>query len=199
MEGTVRALRFLLFSIWLQKPWRFLLDLLWDEGMSFVDWSRHLATIKAKGLFLSGLRCERRVYIASGVDIALPSQQCIYIGAESFVGRNGYFGNHARIDIGEGCLIGSHIKIITATHDPRTFSFVTKPVSIGPFSWIGTNVTVLPGVSIGKGCIIGANSLVTRDIPDYTIAYGVPCRVQYRRDLPVTQQTAIGRQVVIDE
>ncbi len=43
MEGTVRALRFLLFSIWLQKPWRFLLDLLWDEGMSFVDWSRHLA------------------------------------------------------------------------------------------------------------------------------------------------------------
>lgn len=78
MEGTVRALPFLLFSIWLQKSWRFLLDLLWDEGMSFVDWIRHLAAIKAKGLFLfslprSGSTLRQRV-IATYPEVATSSE-----------------------------------------------------------------------------------------------------------------------------
>ncbi|MDD5253477.1 MAG: acyltransferase [Candidatus Nanoarchaeia archaeon] len=49
-------------------------------------------------------------------------------------------------------------------------------VIIGEGSWIGTNVTILPNVKIGKCCIIGANSLVTKDIPDYSIAFGIPAK-----------------------
>ncbi|MDD5331737.1 MAG: acyltransferase [Candidatus Nanoarchaeia archaeon] len=49
-------------------------------------------------------------------------------------------------------------------------------VVIGEGTWIGTNVTILPGVKIGKCCVIGANSLVTKDIPEYSIAIGIPAK-----------------------
>jgi galactoside O-acetyltransferase len=52
-----------------------------------------------------------------------------------------------------------------------------KPIHIGKNCWLGANVTVLPGVSIGEGSVIGANSLVTHDIPDHVLAYGSPCRI----------------------
>ena len=53
----------------------------------------------------------------------------------------------------------------------------TAPVYIGDYTWLGGNVTILPGVKIGKRCVIGANSLVTHDIPDDSLAYGSPCKV----------------------
>ena len=51
------------------------------------------------------------------------------------------------------------------------------PVSIGRDSWIGGNVSIMAGVNIGKGCTIGAGSVVTRDIPDFSVAVGCPARV----------------------
>jgi len=56
------------------------------------------------------------------------------------------------------------------------------PVSIGEGSWIGASVTILDGVTIGKGCVIGAGSLVTADIPDYGVAVGVPAKVVRTRN-----------------
>ena len=56
------------------------------------------------------------------------------------------------------------------------------PLSIGEGSWIGASATVLDGVSIGKGCVIGAGSLVTGDIPDYAVAVGTPARVMKIRN-----------------
>jgi len=58
----------------------------------------------------------------------------------------------------------------------------TGPVSIGDGSWLGINVSVLPNVRIGKGCVIGAHSVVTENIPDYHIAVGIPARVIKARD-----------------
>ncbi|RME40161.1 MAG: acyltransferase [Deltaproteobacteria bacterium] len=192
------TLRFLLFSIWFQKPWRFFLDMLWDAGMGYSGLSAHLASLKARGLLLSGIRCERNVFIASGVRIALPAQRRIRIGAESFIGRHVYFDNHDSIAIGEGCLIGGDVRILTATHDDQTFDLRCMPVSIGANTWIGAGTMILPGVTIGKGCIVGAGSVVTKSIPDWSVAYGVPCRVHRKRDLPVRQRTATGREVVLD-
>ncbi len=51
------------------------------------------------------------------------------------------------------------------------------PISIGEGTWIGASATILDGVSIGRGCVIGAGSLVTANIPDYSIAVGVPAKV----------------------
>ncbi|RME86342.1 MAG: acetyltransferase, partial [Zetaproteobacteria bacterium] len=112
-------------------------------------------------------------------------RRCIHVGAETFIGREVYLDNHAPIEIGEGCLIGGYTRILTATHDTHTYELRCLPVRIGAFSWIGANVTILPGVSIGKGCIVGAGSVVTRSIPDWHVAYGVPCRPRKKRILPV--------------
>ncbi len=195
----MRTLRFLLFSLWLQKPWRLLLDMLWDAGMSFSGAGARLAALKAKGLSLSGFRCSRDVFVSSGAIVSLPTQGRIHIGPETFVGRQAYFDNHARIEIGEGCLIGGFVRFLTATHDVETFELACRPVRVGPFCWIGANVTILPGVTIGKGCIIGAGSVVTRDIPDWSIAYGVPCQPRRERPRPIRQRTATGREVMLHD
>lgn len=60
------------------------------------------------------------------------------------------------------------------------------PVTIGDDCWIGGNVTILPGVNIGEGCTIGAGSVVTRDIPPFSVAVGSPCRV--RKTIPSAEE-----------
>ena len=55
-------------------------------------------------------------------------------------------------------------------------------VVIGEGTWLGTNVVVVGNVRVGKHCVIGANSVVTKDIPDYSVAAGIPCRVIKRYD-----------------
>ena len=54
--------------------------------------------------------------------------------------------------------------------------FFARPITIGSDCWLASNVTVCGGVTIGEGCVIGAGSVVTKDIPDYTVAVGNPCR-----------------------
>jgi acetyltransferase-like isoleucine patch superfamily enzyme len=92
------------------------------------------------------------------------------------------------IEIGEGVLIAPNVLISSGSHifSQRSSDFIKfqdedfcidKPVFIGSDCWIGYNVTILPGVVVGKGSIVGANSLVRNDIPPYSIAGGIPARV----------------------
>lgn len=87
--------------------------------------------------------------------------------------------------IKRGALIARNCSIITNNHgmdaeSPLLYGFqplTTAPVTIGEECWIGQNVTILSGVEIGKRCIIAAGSIVTKSIPAYTIAAGVPAKV----------------------
>ncbi|WP_405373425.1 DapH/DapD/GlmU-related protein [Pseudobutyrivibrio sp.] len=82
-------------------------------------------------------------------------------------------------------MIASNVLICSENHgiDPESTTpymsqpLISKPVSIGEGSWIGEMVCILPGVHIGKKCIIGAGSVVTKSIPDYSIAVGNPAKV----------------------
>jgi acetyltransferase-like isoleucine patch superfamily enzyme len=88
----------------------------------------------------------------------------------------------ALVTIGDRVLFGPNVSIYTATHETdiqsrRDNIEYAKPITIGNDCWIGGNVVVLPGVNIGKGCTIGSGSVVTKDIPDWSVAVGSPARV----------------------
>jgi acetyltransferase-like isoleucine patch superfamily enzyme len=90
-----------------------------------------------------------------------------------------YSAKDGTITIGNNVVLGPHVKIFAAGHDYRTTDLVDTagPIVINDFVWVGGNTTILPGVLVGEGAVIGAGSVVTRDIPPYTIAVGNPCRV----------------------
>lgn len=87
-----------------------------------------------------------------------------------------------RVSIGSGTLIGPNCSFYTVNHPLHwkgrlaTVEYA-KPIVIEDNVWIGGNVVILPGVTIGKGCVIGAGSVVTRSVPPMTLAAGNPCKV----------------------
>lgn len=88
----------------------------------------------------------------------------------------------AQVTLGDRVFLGTGVSLITATHETSLQSRrdnieYAEPITVGDDCWIGANVTVLPGVTIGKGCTIGAGAVVTKDVPDYSVAVGVPARV----------------------
>ena len=106
----------------------------------------------------------------------------IYLGKEVMVNFNCVFLDVCPIIIGDYTLIGPNTQIYTSCHsldykERQENKEFGKPVRIGDHVWIGGNVTILPGVSIGDHSIIGAGSVVTKDIPANVIAVGNPCKV----------------------
>ncbi|WP_230400359.1 DapH/DapD/GlmU-related protein [Zooshikella ganghwensis] len=87
------------------------------------------------------------------------------------------------VKIGDNVFIGPQVMISTATHplngiERRSIEYGVS-ISIGNDVWIGGNVSILPGVKIGNNCVIGAGSVVTKAIPDNSVAFGNPCKVQH--------------------
>lgn len=106
----------------------------------------------------------------------------IQIGENVFINYNCIFLDGGKITIGDNVLIGPDCKLFTPQHpmnykQRRIPQEICYPVSIGDDTWLGGNVTVCPGVRIGKRCIIGAGSVVLRDIPDDTMVAGNPAVV----------------------
>ncbi|PQJ89220.1 sugar O-acetyltransferase [Aliivibrio sifiae] len=115
-----------------------------------------------------------------------PNFFCDY-GYNIEIGSN-FYSNHnltivdvCKVTIGNNVLFGPHVMISTGTHplDPieRQKTEYGASISIGNDVWVGGNVSILPGVKIGNNCVIGAGSVVNRDIPDNSVAVGNPCRV----------------------
>lgn len=106
----------------------------------------------------------------------------VHIGDDFFGNVNLTFVDDVEIRIGDGVMIAPGVTLTTTGHpihpdlreDFRRFS---EPIVIEDKVWIGSNAVVLPGVRIGYGSVIGAGSVVSRDIPPMSVAVGVPCRV----------------------
>jgi len=106
----------------------------------------------------------------------------ISIGANAFVNFNCVILDCAAVTIGDRTQIGPGVQLLAADH-PRDAETrhdlleLARPISIGTNVWIGGAAIVLPGVSVGDDSIIGAGSVVTRDVPSGVLAFGNPCRV----------------------
>ena len=104
----------------------------------------------------------------------------IKVGERVFINACCRFQDQGGIEIGDGALIGHNTTIATLNHDlnpEKRASLTPSPVKIGKNVWIGSDCTILPGVEIGDGAIIGAGSVVTKSIPKNTIAVGNPAKV----------------------
>jgi acetyltransferase-like isoleucine patch superfamily enzyme len=141
---------------------------------------------------------ERYIHIGShtiigpGVTLSagmVPGQRCVTdrvvsIGDRCLIGRGSGIVGHLGVDIGDDVWTGHHVYVTDQNHgytDPRLPISrqvqPERPVRIGAGSWLGHGTVVLPGAQIGEHVVIGANSVVTGEIPAFTVAVGAPARV----------------------
>jgi len=82
------------------------------------------------------------------------------------------------ITIEDKVMIAANVQLISNNHDPYVRDVITcRPILIKYGAWVGAGATILPGVTVGKYAIVGANSVVNKDIPDYAVAVGSPAKV----------------------
>lgn len=128
-------------------------------------------------------------HILKGARItALNNKSSIYIGSNVEIGYNCHITCLGKITICDGCLMGANVLISDNSHGQLIEEQLSFPPSKRPLYskgyiiiednvWVGENVSILGGVTIGKGSIIGANSVVTHDVPPFSLAAGAPARV----------------------
>ena len=124
--------------------------------------------------------------VGDGV-IVRPPFYCDYgshisIGAGTFVNFGCVMLDVAPIRIGEACQLATKVQLLTATHpvdpEPRRVGWESaEPIALGDNVWLGGGVIVCPGVTIGADTVVGAGSVVTRDLPAGVVAFGNPARV----------------------
>jgi acetyltransferase-like isoleucine patch superfamily enzyme len=108
----------------------------------------------------------------------------ILIKKHVHISRGTYINGIGNVVIGNDCMIGPNVVIISGTHNYsdiktpiRKQGSVKEKIIIEDNVWLAANVNVMPGIRIGEGSVVGAGAVVTKDIPQYSIAVGVPARI----------------------
>lgn len=155
------------------------------DNVAVGGWSRVYAFDKASIAVGDGSTLEERTYIES--------RGRVTVGENTLINMDCFLYCHGEIRIGKDCLLAPMVSIFDCDHacddvaQPIRLQGHTSPcpVIIEDDVWIGTKATILKGVTIGKGAVIGANSVVTRSVPPYAIVGGVPAKVlKYRDHMP---------------
>lgn len=143
-------------------------------------------------------RIIKKLFAKTGEQIIVEQNFWCDYGYNIFVGENFYMNHNciildgAKVEFGDNVFIAPNCGFYTAGHpldyETRNKGLeYAKPIKVGNNVWIGGNVIVLPGVTIGDNTIIGAGSIVTKDIPSNVVAVGNPCKVIR----PITQEDKI--------
>ena len=128
-------------------------------------------------------------HISSGVSFVVTAKGSLSIGSRVYIGKGSVLASDTGITIGDNTMLAEYVSVIDADHGIKKNGILIRdqglnpaPVHIGSDVWIGRGCALLKGVTIGDGAVIGANSVVTRDIPPFAVAYGSPAAVQkYRK------------------
>lgn len=129
---------------------------------------------------------DKGCYIMRNVDIRKPKN--IKLGKNVVINKKTMLdGRGANLSIGDNTDIAQEVNIWTLTHDVNDsmHRVYGKPVTICDHCWIGARVTVLPGITIGRGAVIGTCSVVTKDVPPLAIVAGNPAKVIGKRENPL--------------
>ncbi|MCC8075175.1 MAG: sugar O-acetyltransferase [Clostridiales bacterium] len=104
----------------------------------------------------------------------------IHIGRDVFINSGCHFQDQGGIVIGDGTMLGHNVVLATINHDldpAQDRKNHYAPITIGAHVWVGSNATVLPGVTIGEWSVVAAGAVVTKDVPPYTVVGGVPAKI----------------------
>ena len=133
-----------------------------------------------------------------GADIPQPGKVVVFptasvmfpwklsLAPRSMVGPRVTIYNPAQVSLLRGANLSQGCYVCAGTHDYGRWSMplVARPIVVGPNAWLGADVFVGPGVSIGPLCVVGARSVVVKDLPERTVCAGNPCRVLKERQEP---------------
>lgn len=150
---------------------------------AFCRWPVHGNVLEA--LVEGRLEIGRDTLLEPGVWITAPRPARVRIGAGTFLNLGVMVAALERVEIGDHCMFANGCFVTDADHRvddlerPITWQGFTSrgPTRIGDNVWCGAHVVVTSGVTVGERCVIGANAVVTRDLPPYSIAAGAPARV----------------------
>lgn len=121
----------------------------------------------------------------------------ITIGSHSVIDRDCVLDGRGTITIGDNVNLAPEVMVLTAYHDPddeENFAGIEKPVVIENYAWIATRALILPGVKIGCGAVVGAGSVVTKDVQPGTIVAGNPARmIRQRKGIQTYQVVRYNR------
>ncbi len=142
--------------------------------------SKSLVSLGSDGCFERGVS----VWLANEPD----ADPRLIVGQRVFIGRYSSLDSYHPITIGDDVMIGAYCYLTTGNHrferrdiPMNAQGFEGAAIEIGSDVWIGAHVTVLPGVAIGNGAILGAGSVVTKNVPPYEIWAGVPAKYIKKR------------------
>lgn len=180
-------------KLWIQKwlwyeanslPWnRLRIHREFIRRQAFVRWPVHGNVLSA---FQEGrLEVGANTLLEPNVWLTAPGSARITIGAGSFLNQGVMVASHQLVEIGDHCMLANGCFISDAAHrfdDPAKpvpwQGFTSKgPTRVGDNVWCGVNVVITSGVTVGERCVIGANSVVTEDLPPFSVAVGIPARV----------------------
>lgn len=156
--------------------------LLHGGGARFIDYN--ISTIPSNHIrkwLYAGLSCEIEKKVIIHYKTEIRSPQKLKVGKGSIIGDNALLDARMGLEIGENVNISSNVSIYTLQHDHRSPTFACPQdrkmnVTIGNRAWIGSNVIILPGVTIGEGAVCCAGCVVTKDIEPYTVVAGIPAK-----------------------
>ncbi len=111
----------------------------------------------------------------------------IHVGEHVFINACCHFQDHGGVTLGDGCQIGHNVVFATLNHGLEPADRGTTypaPIVLGRNVWVGSNATILQGVTIGDNAVVAAGAVVSRDVPANTIVGGVPARIIKKIDNP---------------
>ncbi|HWY80286.1 MAG TPA: acyltransferase [Candidatus Sulfotelmatobacter sp.] len=158
-------------------------------GLEFVIFLLHLISyfpshhVRRFSYRLAGMRIGSGSTLHMGARFYNPTN--ISIGKDSIIGESVVLDGRAQLQIGDHVDFASEVMIYNAEHDIENSLFAAKmaPVKIGDYVFIGPRAIILPGITIGKGAVVAAGAVVTKDVESFAIVGGVPAKVIGERKL----------------